>query len=116
MLPKWWKSGNAGLHLLSIYKGCGDFPENIEEQGPEHIELGTVSLSHGQTYTSCRTLCKETYPYFEFYHKFVNYQSCSCMKLKAGNKIKIKKHGAYTFGYATACGKILNRFTLCICN
>ena len=100
-----------------IYKVlCGDYPEHIEKHSwKEQMKLGTVTLSNGQTYTSCRELCKASYPDFEFYHKFVNYQSCSCIKMKTGYEIQIKKHGAYTFGYATACGNILSSFSLNIC-
>ena len=94
---------------------CGDYPEHIEKNGTEQMELGTVSLSNGQTYTSCRKLCKASYPDFEFYHKFVSIQSCRCIKMKTGYEIQIQENGAYTFGYATACGNTLSSFTLNIC-
>ena len=79
----------------------------VDATSEEQISLGSVQLSDGQTYTSCRNLCKKNYPEFEFYHKFNLYQSCDCIKLNTGDQIKLKTHGAYTFGYASACGKIL---------
>ena len=87
---------------------CGDSLETIvDAPGEKQIHLGRVPLSDGKTYTSCRKLCEKNFPDFEFYHKFKNYRSCECMKLHPGNQIKLKKHGAYTFGYASACGNIL---------
>ena len=87
---------------------CGDSLETIvDAPSDKQIHLGRVQLSDGQTYTSCRNLCKKNYPEFEFYHKFNLYQSCDCIKLYSGDQIKLRAHGAYTFGYASACGNIL---------
>ena len=89
------------------FLACGDSLETIvDAPSDKQIHLGRVQLSDGQTYTSCRNLCEKNYPEFEFYHKFINYRSCDCIKLYPGNQIKLKSHGAYTFGYASACGII----------
>ena len=71
----------------------------------DQITLGSVPLEEGQTYTSCRTLCKESYSAFQYYHKFINYNSCDCLTLKPGKVLTMKAHGAYTSGYADSCGK-----------
>ena len=84
--------------------GCGDHLETIaEKEGTIH--LGTIG--NAPTYTSCRPLCQQAYPDFDFYHKFVNYQACQCKKMRAGFKIKTRHHGAYTFGFAATCSKII---------
>ena len=88
--------------LLS--SGCGDYLETLAGSNGAK-KLGTVSLPSQQTYTSCRSLCRANYPDFEFYEKFVNYQSCDCYKMDIGFKIETSKHGAYTFGYANDCSK-----------
>ena len=89
-----------------MLSGCGDYLETIADSNGQKF-LGTVSLSNVQNHTSCRKLCQASYPDFEFYHKFVNYQSCDCFKMEAGFKIKRNNHGAYTFGYAATCSKII---------
>ena len=89
--------------------GCGDYLETIADSNAQKF-LGTVSLASLQTFTSCRPLCQAIYPDFEFYHKFVNYQSCDCFKMEVGFKIKTSNHGSYTFGYAAACSVYLKIF------
>ena len=96
--------------LIYLYNfiACGDLLETVVDAPfEEQIVLGSVQLSDGQTYTSCRNLCKINYPEFEFYHKFFSYQACDCIKMHQGYQIKVKAHVAYVFGYATACGIIL---------
>ena len=88
------------------YLGCGDYLEKIGDSNGQKF-LGTVSLSSQQTYVSCRRVCQAKYPDFEFYHKFINYQSCDCFKMEVGFKIKTSDHGAYTFGYAATCSMII---------
>ena len=87
--------------------GCGDYAGNIAETGGETF-LGAVALSGQETYTSCRAKCLVNYPEFEFYRKFVNYQSCDCFKVDFGYKIKMRGHGAYSSGYVKNCRKIVN--------
>ena len=97
--------------MLCNLIACGDLLETIVDATfEEQIILGSVQLSDGQTYTSCRDLCKINYPEFEFYHKFFGYQACDCIMMHQGYQIKVKAHGAYVFGYATACGIILKVF------
>ena len=98
----------TSLICLHDLIACGDYLETIvDATWKEQIHLGQVQLSDGQTYTSCRNLCEKKYPDFEFYHKYIKYRSCDCIKLNPGKQIKLKDHGAYTFGYASACGIIL---------
>ena len=93
---------------LYDFKACGDLlATKVDASYDEQIVLGRVELSDGQTYTSCRNLCTINYPKFEFYHKFVNYEVCECIKMHPGNQITVKAHGAYIFGYASSCGIIL---------
>merc|ERR1711990_436170 len=90
--------------ISAVNAGCGDYVETIETHGgSDHIVLGTVSLPKRDTYLSCRNLCRNAHPDFQFYHKFINYQSCECMKMADGVAIALKDHGAYTFGYAAEC-------------
>ena len=92
--------------LLNL--ACGDNPNHIEEHsGKDQILLGTVNLQNGGTYISCRNLCTDAHPDFQFYHKFTNYHSCDCMKMTDGVAITLKNHGAYTFGYSTECGTFI---------
>ena len=88
----------------AISIGCGDYPHYIVSSGYEDYQvLGSVPLSEEKTYLSCRELCRQRYPSFDFYHKFVNYQSCDCIKMVSETPIKIRTHDAYTFGYAEEC-------------
>ena len=83
---------------------CGDRPEHkVNAAEEESIVMGTVILQDGQTYKSCRGLCKQKYPDFQYYQKFIKYKSCTCEKLKPEKTLYITKHGAYTFGYANYC-------------
>ena len=92
------------LYTSFYFIGCGDYPHYIVSAGPEDYEvLGMVTLGPNETYLSCRALCTEAYPDFEFYHKFINYQSCDCLKMVSEAPIKIWNHDAYTFGYADDC-------------
>ena len=94
------------------FSACGDYLETIVDATFEkQIFLGRVELSNGQTYTSCRSLCQKFYPEYEFYHKFKNYRSCNCIKMHPGNQIKLKAHGAYTFGYSSACGIMIKNIS-----
>lgn len=84
---------------------CGDHPNRIEVHGgKDHIVLGRVNLPNGETYQSCRNLCRKAFPNFQFYSKFINYRWCDCMKLTDGLTITLRPHGAYTTGYAQECG------------
>ena len=95
-------------NFILLILGCGDHPNRIEEHSSnDHILLGTVNLQNGETYLSCRKLCKDAHPEFQFYHKFINYQSCECKKMTDGVAITLKDHGAYTFGYSTECGTFI---------
>ena len=98
---------DSGLHIdtsNAISIGCGDYPHYIVSSGYEDYQvLGSVPLSEEKTYLSCRELCRQRYPSFDFYHKFVNYQSCDCIKMVSETPIKIRTHDAYTFGYAEEC-------------
>ena len=86
---------------------CGDHPERIATAShTDLVLLGNVELQTIETYHSCRQLCREAHPDFQFYHKFINYQSCECLQLVPGKLLSTKSHGAYTFGYAKACGKL----------
>ena len=78
----------------------------------DQIKLGSVPLADGQTYTSCRTLCKKMYSDFQYYQKFINYKSCDCSKLKPGKVLTTRAHGSYTFGYADSCGKFFVEFQI----
>ena len=71
----------------------------------DEIVLGKVNLQTGQSYTFCRNLCKNTYPDFEIYQKFEDYNFCTCSKITPGQNMTILSHGAYDFGYAKECGK-----------
>merc|ERR1712136_612155 len=88
------------LPIPAPIPGCGDYPETVADDIGKEV-LGTIG--NVDTYTSCRTICQRAYPDFEFYHKFVNYESCECSKMVPGFRIKTKPHYAYTFGYAAAC-------------
>ena len=91
---------------INIYlaNGCGDKPNHIVANGSKnHKILGHVNLQEGQSYHFCRSLCKKSYPDFQFYHKYDLYERCDCIKLSTEIPIKIKKHGEYVFGYATDC-------------
>ena len=91
---------------INIYlaNGCGDKPNHIVNNGSKNNKiLGHVELQKGQSYHFCRSLCKKSYPDFQFYHKYDLYDRCDCMKLSTEIPIKIKKHGEYVFGYATDC-------------
>ena len=91
--------------IFLLILACGDYLETIEKHGgSDHIVLGTVSLPDGDTYLSCRNLCRHAHPDFQFYHKFINYQSCECKKMADGVAIALKDHGAYTFGFSEECG------------
>ena len=80
----------------------------VNRSNNDTIKLGDVKLPwSNDTYRSCRALCKKEYPSFQFYQKFIKYESCECMKMKNGNDVRIKTHGAYTFGYSNDCGKDL---------
>ena len=95
-------------NFILLILGCGDHPNRIEEHSSnDHILLGTVNLQNGETFLSCRKLCKDAHPEFQFYHKFINYQSCECKKMTDGVAITLKDHGAYTFGYSTECGTFI---------
>ena len=98
---------DSDLHIdtsNAISIGCGDYPHYIVSAGYEDYQvLGSVPLSEEKTYLSCRELCRQRYPSFDFYHKFVNYQSCDCIKMVSETPIKIRTHDAYTFGYAEEC-------------
>ena len=95
-------------NFILLILGCGDHPNRIEEHSSnDHILFGTVNLQNGETYLSCRNLCKDAHPEFQFYHKFINYQSCECKKMTDGVAITLKDHGAYTFGYSTECGTFI---------
>ena len=98
---------DSDLHIdtsNAISIGCGDYPHYIVSAGYEDYQvLGSVPLSKEKTYLSCRELCRQRYPSFDFYHKFVNYQSCDCIKMVSETPIKIRTHDAYTFGYAEEC-------------
>jgi len=90
--------------ISAVNAGCGDYLGTIETHGgSDHIVLGIVSLPTGDTYLSCRNLCRNAHPDFQFYHKFINYQSCECKKMADGVAIALKPHGAYTFGWAREC-------------
>ena len=86
---------------------CGDHPGHILDSNfaswPNN--LGNINLQDGQSYKSCRSLCKEKYPDFDIYQKFNSYTRCECRVWVSGDEIKLRKHGAYTFGYANECGK-----------
>ena len=87
---------------------CGDYPKTIEKHSwRDHILLGKVGLQNGDTYQSCRNLCRGKHPDFQFYHKFKNYQSCHCMKMAHGLVIAIQDHGSYSFGYSNECGMFI---------
>ena len=87
-----------------LIPGCGDYPRYIVSADYEDYEvLGRVTLDTDETYLSCRELCREAYPNFDFYHKFINYQSCECARMVSEKPIKIRDHDAYTFGYADGC-------------
>ena len=92
------------MNISQILGPCGDYPEHIIADNEDGILLGSVALQENQTYACCRGLCLESYPDFDFYHKFINYRSCDCSKVNTGKVIKLRAHGAYTFGYADACG------------
>ena len=95
-------------NFILLILGCGDHPNRIEEHSSnDHILLGTVNLQNGETYLSCRKLCKDAHPEFQFYHKFINYQSCECKKMTDGVAITLKDHGAYAFGYSSECGTFI---------
>ena len=98
---------DVDLHINisnAISIGCGDYPHYIVSSGYEDYQvLGSVPLSEEKTYLSCRELCRQRYPNFDFYHKFVNYQSCDCIKMVSETPVKIRTHDAYTFGYAEEC-------------
>ena len=93
--------------IFLLILACGDYLETVEISGSDHIVLGTVNLPNGDTYLSCRNLCRRAHPDFQFYHKFINYQSCECMKMADGVAIALKDHGAYTFGYSKECGMFI---------
>ena len=91
--------------IILLILACGDYPKTIEKHsGSDHIVLGRVNLPNGDTYLSCRNLCRRAHPDFQLYHKFKNYQSCECMKMADGVAIALKDHGAYTFGFSEECG------------
>ena len=92
-------------NIVLLILACGDHLETIESHGwSDQIKLGTVDLPNGDTYLSCRQLCRDAYPDFQYYHKYKSYQSCDCMKISTGFAISLKDHEAYTFGYSTECG------------
>ena len=94
------------IHVNAYFPilGCGDYPRYIVSADYEDYEvLGRVTLGNDETYLSCRELCREAYPNFDFYHKFINYQSCDCARMVSEKPIKIMNHDAYTFGYADEC-------------
>ena len=94
------------IHVNAYFpiSGCGDYPRYIVSADYEDYEvLGRVTLGNDETYLSCRELCREAYPNFDFYHKFINYQSCDCSRMISEKPIKIMNHDAYTFGYADEC-------------
>ena len=72
---------------LVIVLGCGDYPNHmVNRSNNDTIVLGEVKLPwSNDTYRSCRALCKKEYPSFQFYQKFIKYESCECMKMKNGN-------------------------------
>ena len=87
---------------------CGDRLKHIATATQQDTELlGKVNLRTNDTYRSCRKLCTELHPNFQFYHKFIKYKFCECLKLVPGKFLSIRNHGGYTFGYAKACGKFL---------
>ena len=92
-------------NIVLLILACGDHLETIASNDwTDQIKLGTVDLQNGDTYLSCRKLCRDAYPDFQYYHKFKLYQSCDCMKISTGFAISLKDHEAYTFGYSTECG------------
>ena len=93
--------------IFLLILACGDYLETVEISGSDHIVLGTVNLPNGDTYLSCRNLCRGRHPDFQFYHKFKNYQSCHCMKMAHGLVIAIQDHGSYSFGYSNECGMFI---------
>ena len=101
------ESDDSGSKIVNI-KADGDNKEITEEEEfiPDYEDyevLGKVSLGANENYLSCRELCREAYPNFDFYHKFINYQSCECARMVSEKPIKIRDHDAYTFGYADDC-------------
>ena len=83
---------------------CGDHPKHINNLPWKYQEkLGSVALGSSQDYTSCRRLCSENYPEFQYYLKFINYNSCDCMKLKDGYDLYYRPHNSYTLGFALEC-------------
>ena len=91
--------------ILLLFLACGDYLKTIEKHsGSDHIVLGTVDLPNGDTYLSCRNLCRSAHPDFQFYHKFINFQFCECRKMADGVTIALKDHESYTFGYSEECG------------
>merc|ERR1712141_206942 len=90
--------------VASVFGFCGDHPKHIEKHNANnHILLGSVKLQYSWTYLSCRELCRNHHPDFEFYQKYDKYHSCDCMKMTGGVAITLKDHGAYTFGYSNYC-------------
>ena len=94
--------------FILLIIACGDHPNHIADiPWDNQTKLGTVDLKYSETYLSCRKLCRDAHPDFQFYHKFINYQSCDCIKISSGVVITMKEHGAYTFGYSQECGRFI---------
>jgi len=102
------ENSHAKVCVNKRCKGCGDHPNTMVETDKKK-SLGTVQLSNGQDYTSCRLLCQKKDPTFEFYQKVDIYQNCECFKMEAGYNIKSSDHGSYTLGYNATCPTLKNR-------
>ena len=88
------------LHYYSI-SDCGNHPDH-KATSSSSKPLGTVKLSKGETYLSCRSHCQTSYPAFRYYHE--NNKECTCFTSE-DEVIHITKSEDTNFGYADSCGK-----------